>query len=235
MSTSPNSTSTRPGLHEVLARVHLFRELEPEWLERLAAGARLFKAERGEVLFEAGDPATGFYYLIQGRVKLVLLSPSGAEKVVEIVREGMTFGEAVVFIEQPFPVTAQATEPSHVLYMGRSALLECVGHDPAFAFKMLAGLSRRLHSIVRDVESYSLCSATQRVIGYLLREAEAPTVDGRCTIELPATKAVVASRLNLTPETLSRALHELSDLGLISVHGRTIEIVDLNRLCGDAQ
>ena len=69
-------------------------------------------------------------------------------------------------------------------------------------------------------------SGTQRVIGYLLRDGP---VDGE-EVTLHASKAVVASRLNLTPEHFSRILHDLAEHGLIEVHGRGITVRDAARL-----
>ena len=91
---------------------------------------------------------------------------------------------------------------------------------------MLAGLSVRLHGLIQDVENYSLHSSTERVIGFLLQLAGAPA-NGSIDIELPASKHIIASRLNLTPETLSRVLHNLSESGLISVKGKCITVVDV--------
>jgi len=81
------------------------------------------------------------------------------------------------------------------------------------------------------VESYSLRSSAQRVIGYLLQHCP-PENDCQGTLELtlPTSKQVIASRLNLTPETLSRILHDLTQAKLIEVHGRNIKVPDLRRL-----
>ncbi|MEO8557165.1 MAG: helix-turn-helix domain-containing protein, partial [Actinomycetota bacterium] len=85
-----------------------------------------------------------------------------------------------------------------------------------------------------DVESYSMQSGTQRVIGYLLRQdverADGPTAS--YTVTLPTSKAIVASRLNLTPEHFSRILHDLADAGLIGVDGREVRIANVERLRG---
>ena len=120
-----------------------------------------------------------------------------------------------------------------VLHIASQAVFGQIEQDPRFARKLLAGMSIRLHTMVRDVESYALRSSTQRVIGYLLQLADtAPCspAQGKTEIELPTSKQVIASRLSLTPETLSRIFHELSDVGLISVHGKHIVIHDAARL-----
>jgi CRP/FNR family transcriptional regulator, dissimilatory nitrate respiration regulator len=81
-----------------------------------------------------------------------------------------------------------------------------------------------------DVESYSLHSGKQRIIGYLLRELPPGDQLNEVTITLANTKGTIASRLNLTQEHFSRILHELSELGLIAVEGRKICIPDVNKL-----
>src|SRR5690606_3790939 len=97
---------------------------------------------------------------------------------------------------------------------------------------MLAGLSRRLHGLVNDVQSYALQNGVQRVIGYLLHEQSAQGGSGRepVTVALPVSKATIASRLSLTPEYFSRVLHEIEAAGLIEIDNRDIRILDIERL-----
>ena len=96
---------------------------------------------------------------------------------------------------------------------------------------MLAGLALRLHGLIRDVESYSLRSSTQRVIGFLLqRSGHGDDETGDVEIDLPTSKQVIASRLNLTPETLSRIFHDLAAAKLISVHGKHVTVHGVKKL-----
>ena len=98
--------------------------------------------------------------------------------------------------------------------------------------RMLAGMSRRLHGLVRDVQAYALDSGVQRIIGYLLRgqaDGDGP-LEAPITVTLPVSKATVASRLSITPEYFSRVLHELEDAGLVVVDKREIRILDAQRL-----
>ena len=103
--------------------------------------------------------------------------------------------------------------------------------DASFARRMLAGLALRLHGLIRDVESYSLRSSTQRVIGFLLQRTDHGEDESRdVEIDLPTSKQVIASRLNLTPETLSRIFHDLAAAKLISVHGKHVTVHGLKLL-----
>lgn len=208
-----------------IARQPLFLELDAEQLKLIAAQTREIHVSRGEMLFQKGDPAKGFYLVLKGQVKLAFPSIQGNEKVVAIVGSGQTFGEAAMFLGQPLPVRAEALTNTQVLVFAGNAIFSLLEADPQFARKLLAGLSHRLHQLVQDVELYSERSSTQRLIGYLLQLC--PPVEGdACPVafDLPTSKQVIASRLNLTPETLSRILHDLTDEGVIEMNGRRIRI-----------
>ena len=218
-----------PGL---LSRMPLFSALSPEDLAHMAGATRERRLQKGDRLFQRGDQPKGFFLVVWGQVKLAFTSAQGNEKVVEILGPLQSFGEAVMFLDQPYPVLGEALADTLVLHIGAAAVFGQTEQDPRFARKLLAGMSIRLHSMVRDVESYALRSSTQRVIGYLLQLAESvPCIpEGERAVELPTSKQVIASRLSLTPETLSRIFHELYDAGLISVQGKHIIIHDAARL-----
>ena len=114
-----------------------------------------------------------------------------------------------------------------LLHVSKNVVFAEIERDPKFSRKMLAGLSRRLHGLISDVEAYSLQSGTERVVGYLLRQdAHERGEPERYVVTLPTSKAIVASRLNVTPEHFSRILHDLAQAGLIAVEGRDVTILD---------
>jgi CRP-like cAMP-binding protein len=229
-SSVPRSSITTQSF---LSGLPLFKELKAPELDRIANGTTELHKQRGEVVFNRGDACTGFHLVVYGQIKLAFVSPQGDEKIVEIIGPGYSFGEALMFMDKPYIVMAQALADSMLLHVSKRVIHDEIERDPALARKMLAGLSWRLHSLISDVESYSLQSATERVIGYLLRHDEQrDSPDDTRVLTLSTSKAVVASRLNVTPEHFSRILHELSERGLIDVEGRTIRIVDVEKLRG---
>lgn len=214
-----------------LANLPLFEEIAPADLQRLAQGCRLRNFSRGENIFSVGMPCEEFHVTITGQVKLFALSPSGQEKVIELAGPGISFAEGLVFTGKPYIINAQALSESIVLSVGKAAVVREIEDDPRFAMRMLAGISRRLHGLVHDVQAYSLHNGMQRVIGYLLHPLEEnPATSSALKVSLPVSKATIASRLSITPEYFSRVLHELESAGLISVDKREIHIPNAARL-----
>jgi len=219
-------------LPRYLSNLPLFSDLSPPELLRLAGGCQLRRHLRGESIFHVGQPCEEFHVTVTGQVKLFALSPAGQEKVIELVGPGHSFAEALMFTGKPYIINAQALTDSLLLSVAKAAVIKEIEQDSRFALRMLAGISRRLHGLVHDVEAYALHSGVQRVIGYLLRDHEAEDcVSGDViTVSLPVSKATVASRLSLTPEYFSRVLHELESARLIEVDRRDIHILDARRL-----
>jgi CRP/FNR family transcriptional regulator, dissimilatory nitrate respiration regulator len=214
-----------------LAKLPLFSEMSGEELDRIAAGTETLHVRKGEEVCHRGDPVTGFHVVVYGQVNLGFTSPQGVEKVVEIVRPGQSFGEALMFLDKPYIVFARALSDSMLLRVAKRTVNEELARDPGFARRMLSGLSQRLHGLVRDVEAYTLRSGSERVIGYLISELS-DAAAGKAAVELTPGKNVIASRLNMTPEHFSRILHDLEAQGLIKVEGRLVRIPDLERLRG---
>ena len=216
-------------LQEILTRLPLFRELSPEEITVLLPGTREFKVRAQEMLFNKGDCLEGIHFVVTGQVKLFLPTPQGTEKVVAMASAGNAFGEAVVFLDKPCPVSAQATQHSLLLIVSKQVLLSVLDHNPLFARKMLAGISMRLHELMMDMETCTLMSSVQRVVCYLSHQTPDQSLR-EYEVKLDTSKQTLASKLNLAPETFSRALHHLVSAGLIEVQGRTIRIKDAQRL-----
>lgn len=216
-------------IEALLSNVPLFHGLEREAVARVAHGTCVITAGRGHILFREGEMPTGFHLIVYGQVKLTVGSSQGAEKVVDILGAGQTIGEAAMFLDRRHPVTAQALQELLLLHIARQAIFDELDRDPRLVCKMIAALSLRLHQLVSDVESYSLESGCQRLIGYLLR-GHPNDCDGSITVTLTVNKSIIASRLSMKQETLSRMLQHLSAKGLVVVEGRMIHIPEVSKL-----
>jgi len=215
-----------------LAGSPLFSGLSPDELSRVAHSSTLTNYVKGDMVFRVGDACDAFHIVVRGQVKLFVVSLAGQEKVIELISPGQSFAEALVFLDKPYILSAQTLADTVLVNVTKRGVYREIQQDPHIALHMLAGISRRLHGLIQDVEGYALQSGLQRLIGYLLRDVEiTPTPHQTAlTVALPASKATVASRLSLTPEYFSRVLHDLEAKKLIRIDRREIRILDVQRL-----
>lgn len=218
----------KAGVAQKLSEFYMFSELQPAQIEALVSGSRVLDVPRGGTLFNRGDKANGFYLLVEGQIKLGVISPQGDEKVIGLIQPGQSFGEAVLFLERTFPIYAHATLDSKVILLTRDTIFDILDNDVTVVRRMLAGISARNRQLVNDIESLSLQNSTQRLIGYLLQiSADSPNPE---RVQLPANKLTIASMLNITPETLSRVMLRLNNANLIEVNGKEIVITNVSGL-----
>lgn len=218
-----------PELKSFLAHLPLFGGLKPEELARLAAGTTRRRLRSGETLFKQGESPTGFYAVVHGRIALVAAAPHGHERVTAIIEAGRSFGEAVMFLERPYIVSAQALSDGLVLHIAGQTVFSELERNPGFGRRIIAALSEKLHASVRELDLYALGSGGRRFAAWLLR-AVPLTQRGAAVVTLPAAKRAIASQLNLSAEHLSRILRELALEGLVEVRGRKVSIPDAGRL-----
>jgi CRP-like cAMP-binding protein len=220
---------------EPLRAVGLLGALNEAQLQAIGKRTRRLTLNAGEQLFEHGQPASRFFYLERGGIVLKRMSADGTEKVIEIVRPGQTFGEAIMFMgAKTYPVTAAAIEPSDLLGFDNEAFLDLLRESVDSCFRLLADMSRRLRRWINEVESLTLQNATCRVVYYLFTNLPEGATSP-ATLNLPAPKHIIASRLSITPETLSRVLRQLTDAKAIEVNGPQVTIPDLKSLLRHAQ
>ena len=203
----------------------LFRDLDQKCIESIVRGGWIVEKRRGERILGRGDRLEGLYTVFEGNLKLYMLSCSGDERVLRILRPGDTFGEAIMFNRIPSPVYVESLSPVRLGYFPRQTIDKALSSNPKFTVAMLRSMSMIMSQLIHDLETCCLQNALQRTVNFLLREADAgpfPNVE----IRLPAPKAVVASTLNISAETFSRELHRLKDQGLIEINRRTIYLRD---------
>ena len=171
------SAQTRLNITALIGRIPLFSSMSPHEVERISQGCKEIRASKGDILFYKGDPCDGFHLLLSGQIKLAFTSAQGNEKVVEIIQPGQTFGEAIMFMDTPYIVYAQALADAEMLHISKAAIDGELENDPRLARKMLASMAMRLHQLMNDMEGYSLHSGKERTIAYLLRDLAAEEVE----------------------------------------------------------
>src|SRR3989344_3603737 len=220
-----------PDTARELRRAYLFAEMSEPHLQTLIKNMHEVRLNAGAALFRHSQPAERFFFLREGLIKLFRLSPEGDEKIIEIMRPGETFAEAVMFMgaKGRYPVNAEAVSESRVYAFDQKSFLSLLSESSDVSLGLLASMSRRLHMLVNQIESLTLQNATYRLVAYLLEEIPRD-VKTSSEVQLTTPKGVIASRLAIQPETLSRILARLRNGNLIDVRGNHITVRDVNAL-----
>lgn len=211
---------------QLLRHQPLFSSLnEADWQTVLAA-SQPQALSKGEFLFLKGDKPTHFYMLLQGRIKLSLLSEDGDEKIVNILDHPMCFAEAMMLGAVPFcPLNAQAIDDAQVITIDSATYRNVLLRSPQACLQTISALSKRLHWMINEISHLTLHNASYRLIHYLIEY-----VNLQKTWVLDTPKSTIAARISVKPETLSRILKQLQDAGLIETDGKNIRILNLEGL-----
>lgn len=207
---------------QIVRSTPLFGAMPQEVAQSLVGNQAAHVYEKGTLLFQQGEPAASFFVVLDGWVKLFRVTPDGSEAVVGVFRRGETFAEAAIFLGGRYPVSAEIATTARLLRIDGEMLRRRIREQRDLALSMLASASYHLKALVEQIE---VLSAPQRVADFLIRLC--PTREGPFTVELPYEKALIASRLGMKPESLSRALSKLRPLGVSVERERSIVDVDL--------
>lgn len=212
----------------LLSRIPGFGGLSGENLEKLERLTVLRSVGKGEVIFEEGQEARGFYVVVTGRVKIFKISPEGKEAILHICRTGDHFGQVAVYSGKTYPARAEALVASELLFFPRSEFVRLIGSEPTLALDMLSVLSARLRELTAQVESLALKEVPGRLAGYLLYLSEKQGNTPHVT--LGSSKSQLAGILGTTPETLSRILTDLASRGFLRNGKGEVVLQDLQAL-----
>lgn len=210
--------------------VPLFSALDDDQLLRIISRVNSLRLGAGSPVFYRGDPAESFYMVRTGQVQLFLESSDGNEKVIDIVKPGQLFAEAVTFFEgQKYPVNAVVLQDCELLSINIALFRNILRESIDTCFSLLASMCQRLHIQLMEIDNLTLHNATYRLVFHLLKSVPPDSAD-KMHVALTYPKNVLASLLSIKPETLSRILARLKKSDIIDVQGNEIIIKNVEDL-----
>lgn len=203
---------TKTVAAEIAREALILRSLPLDLAEELLQGAASRSFVRGETIFLQGDPADHVFIVLDGWVKLFRMTANGTEAVVGVFTQGHSFAEAAVFSGVPYPVAAEAVTDCQLLAIPARTILSRMRARPELCLSVLASSFKHLHGLVSQIEQLKAHTGAQRLAEFLIDLC--PVEEGACTITLPYDKSLIAGRLGMKPESLSRAFARLREQGV---------------------
>lgn len=222
---------THSAIFETMSGHPFFEGLLEAERDELLSFSQIRSVQRGTILFQTGDLHRGFYFVLDGIVQIYRLNESGRMLVLHVIESGASFAEVPLFEDEgpsTYPATAEALEESRLLFVPKDAFLAFIDRHPRLCFGMLKEVSGRLRKKVRHLDDLSLRDVKERLARYLWEASD----DDHQSVQLSVPKSVLAAELGTVPETLSRALRDLEDEGMILRHDDRIDLTDPTSLSG---
>ena len=221
------SSKLTAGDLQVIGRVAVFRGLKPETVQHIIAPATAVTLRPHEWIMRQGEPATAFFIVIDGWIKLYRSTLSGDEAVIEVMTKGDSFAEAAAFTGSRYIASGEAVATARVARVPTDHLVQCIYENPIVASSMIASISTHMHHLVQQVEHLKVQSGVQRVAEFLASLALAN--QDKSVVALPYDKVLIAAQLGLTPESLSRAFARLKGVG-VAIEAANVVVKDVAKL-----
>lgn len=210
---SQTASGDDDDLRTFLRDTPLFRGLSDAEYRQVTAGVREVSLERGERVFARGDPAHLFYVVLEGWAKVFRTTVAGEEAVIGIFTRGQSFAEIAALARDVYPADGEAVTEVRLAAIPIDRIVSGIVRDPHLALTMLASVCRHMHALVDEIEQVKGLSGIQRVAEFLVKQS--PVQRGACTVRLPYEKTLIASKLGMKAESLSRVFQRLRGHGVV--------------------
>jgi len=208
-----------------LGNLPLFAGVDAGILDALAEVSYMRLASGGERVYSQGELARAFYFVLSGHVRRTILSSEGGEKVIDVVGPRHQVGLSELFGTQRYISTAEAVGESMLLGIGREGLRRAMSLSHDVSLRVINAVAEQQIAFEQEIASTYFHTCCRRLVNYLLSVAGTRSETAMETVVvLPMRKSLLAERMGVTPETLSRAFRDLTEAGLISVSGKTITL-----------
>jgi CRP/FNR family transcriptional regulator len=207
-----------------LQNCRLFSGLNNSDVEKIAAITVVKSYNKGDYIFREGEESHGFYVVQKGSINIHRVNKLGREQVIHIFRNGESFAEASMSMENGYPADARAEEPSQLFLIPQNGFKDLLRTQPELTLRMFISMSIHLRNLIEQIEEISLQTVESRLANWLLKRC--PNLSKPATIEIEVPKRILAAELGTVSETLSRTFSKFKALGLIEVKGKRIEVLD---------
>lgn len=207
----------------------LFVGISEGSMQKILNHSILRRYPAGYLLLQQGDSPTHLYLLMRGNIKTLRTDSEGKEAVIRMLKPGEICMEAVIFMNAPSPVAVQVMDEAQLLLVPEKIVRTLALEDTKFANNILKILASHYKNAMHQIDAISTKTPQQR-IGYYLLLKYLEEGDEKTTFKLPFKKSIIANHLGMTPETFSRTLKQIREMG-INIDGEDVSLQDAYILC----
>ncbi len=221
-----------PSIVEVLRSARIFAALPAEAIATLADTCVSRTYPRGQYIWYQGDEGSRMAVVATGLVKVVLGSEQGDEVVLVTLGPGETLGEIAILDGSPRSASVVAVEPTTVVMISRSTVLDLLNRYPPVLDAVLRALGHLVRRLTEQTGDLVFLDLGGRIAKLLLRLAASQLngSDGPVVLDLGLSQSELASMVGATRPAVNRVLQSMAARGMISVDGQVIELRDVPRL-----
>ncbi|XSG82030.1 MAG: Crp/Fnr family transcriptional regulator [Methyloligella sp. ZOD6] len=222
-----------PGLNRnILQALPVFGTMDEAELDDAIARATSFHIPKGSSVFKQGQPATAFYVLLHGRLKVVQVTPDGKQVVIRFVSPGDIYGIAKALKRPDYPATATALLDSVTLAWDMSIWDSFMARHPSFALNVMQMMGQRIQEAHVRLTEMSTEDVEHRVAHALLRliKQSGREVDEGILVDFPITRQEIAEASGTTLHSVSRLLRAWEDSGLVVAGRKKVIVCDIEGL-----
>lgn len=216
-----------PAKNSVLLQSDLFDGLDQATVQQLATTAELRTFAPDERIIAEGQEASFVYCVIGGFVRLSKSESAGREADIYVCEPGDTFGEYLLSGGGSYAYSAWSADGAEVALFELADLRALAERHPVMHRNVMRIMARYLLGTMNCIAGDRLHTAAQRVANYLM--SRCPASASQVTFRLPYRKRILAGKLGLAPEALSRAFAALVPAG-VEVRGKVVLVDSVDQL-----
>lgn len=193
--------------------VSLFHGLSEDNLQSLLSNSTMRSVDQGREIIQQGDEVKYLYFIVEGSIKTLRSSMEGDEATIRMLKPGETFMDAVIFMGGTSPVRATALKASKLLLIPAAVVRQQVLRDGQLGENLLRIVTWHYKNAMQQIDSIVTKTPVER-LGYYFLKLHLEQNPDSLNIELPFQKSMIANHLGMKPETFSRALKKIKEMGI---------------------
>ncbi|CAD7814992.1 cAMP-activated global transcriptional regulator CRP [Chryseobacterium aquaeductus] len=185
-------------------------------------GGEIKTYSEGEKIFQQGEIPTNYFQIVEGKVKENHQDDQGREFIHNILGEGQSFGDSMLFNDKKYPINAEAITGCRIIRLSKSNFLSLIEKHPEISMQINACMSQRMHYQFLMMQNMASNDPTIRLTGLLEYLKSFHSDDIPMSFQVQLTRQQIANLTGLRVETVIRTIKKMEKDNILKIHNRKI-------------